>query len=122
MDFVLSRVAVLHAVNHLQRRVQLDGHVQTRQRHRDTVRTVGVLRSVGDADRTTKQKLRVQQDETGGVVRVQLRRQKRTVAVRPRVSQIRVGGRVRFMRQPQVSTLGQMFPDVGPGLQVLLGL
>lgn len=62
MDFVLSRVAVLHATDHLQRRVQLDGHVQTRQRHRDAVRTVGVLRSVGDADRTTGPKLRAQQD------------------------------------------------------------
>lgn len=56
------------------------------------------------------------------MVRVQLRRQKRTVAVRPRAGQVRVGGRVRFMRQPQVSPVGQVFPDVEPGLQVLLGL
>jgi len=116
MDFIFPRVAVPHGTDHVQRRVQLDGHVSTRQRHRHAVRTVGVLRPVGDASPTAGTELRFQQDQTGGVVRVELRRQKRTVAVRERAGQIHSGGRVRRVRSFQMSQVGQMFSNVGPGL------
>lgn len=122
MDSVLPRIAVPHGADQVQRRVQLDGHVPARQRHRDAVRTVGVLRPVGDTGRSAGTELRAQQDEKGGVVRVQLRRQERTAAVRPGAGQVRIGGRVRRVRAPKVSPVRQVFPDAGPRLQVLLGV
>jgi len=122
VDSVLPRIAVPHGADHAQRRVQLDGDVPARQRHRDAVRTVGVLRPGGDAGRSAGPEPRAQQDEQGGVVRVQLRREERTAAVRPGAGQAHTGGRVRRVRAPEVSAVRPVFPDAGPRLQVLLGV
>lgn len=122
MDFVFSRIAVPHGTHHVQRRVQLDGHVPARQRHRDAVRTVGLLRPVRDPAGEPGPELRVQQDQTRGVVRVQLRGQKRPAAVRPGTGQVHTRGRVRRVRTFEVSPVGQVFRNAGPGVQVLFGV
>lgn len=83
---------------------------------------MGVLRPVSDTSRTTGPKLRVQQDEKSRVVRVELRCQKRKTAIRQRAGQIYTGGRVRRVRTLQVSQVGQVFPNVRTGIQILFGL
>ena len=55
---------------------QLDRHLQDGLYHRHPVREVGLLRARG-ARRATDHQLRRQQDQAGGLVRVQLRRQVR---------------------------------------------
>lgn len=50
VDFIFSRITVPYRTHHSQRRVQLDGHIPSRQCHCNTLRALGVLRPVGDTN------------------------------------------------------------------------
>lgn len=123
MDPVLPGVPVPHAAREVQRRVQLDGDVPARQRHRGAVRALGVLRRARAPEAAGGHELRGQQDEEGGVVRVQLRRAQQAPAVRAPAAEAHPGRHLRRLRHQEVPALQrqQMSRNARQGLQVLLG-
>lgn len=120
VDHVHAGVPAAHAELRQQERVQLDGHVPPRLRHRGALREVGVLRPQHPPEDAGDQ-LRGQQDQAGGLVRVQLRRAQQPPAVRQGAGPVHRGRHLRGVRGQEVPPLQlrQVLRDAEQGLQVL---